>query len=99
MALKTTKSRKRRKRKPAVPKPPRTTPKVRTARRPQPSTALKRTSMWLGEDLLKATAEEASRLGISRALWVQITLRTALGMPAIQIEPTPTPDAELSVFG
>lgn len=61
-------------------------PKPKTiARRKTTTTALKRTSMWLGEDLLKASAAEAARLGISRALWVQITLRKSLGLPPVQL--------------
>ncbi len=65
---------------------------VTTARRKVPTTALKRTSMWLGEDLLAASAKEAKRLGVSRALWVQITLRKALGMPALNLDGAPEPD-------
>lgn len=67
-------------------------------------TPQQRTSMWLGEDLLLASDHAAARLGVSRTKWVQMTLRAALGLPAIPVKsaappmpPAPTP--ELSVFG
>ncbi len=94
VALKTTTTGKRKRRKKAPPKP-----KLLKAHNPDPGMPMKRTSMWLGADLLKASAAEAKRLGVSRALWVQVTLRTALGMPAVQVVPgTPSTD-ETSVFG
>lgn len=96
VALTPTKSKSTRKRKrhKAPPKP-----KLLKAQNPDPGMPMKRTSMWLGEDLLKASAAEAKRLGVSRALWVQITLRTALGMPAVQVVPATAKAPETSVFG
>ena len=97
------KSTRKRKRRKAPPKP-----KLLKATNPDPGMPMKRTSMWLGEDLLKASAAEARRLGVSRALWVQITLRTALGMPAVRVVPAvaktaktakPPETPETSVFG
>lgn len=89
-----TKSTRKRKRRKAPPKP-----KLLKAQNPDPGMPMKRTSMWLGEDLLKASAAEAKRLGVSRALWVQITLRTALGMPAVQVVPATAKTPQTSVFG
>ena len=85
MALKPAKTTRRKRRKKAPAKP-----KLLKAQNPDPGMPMKRTSMWLGEDLLNASAAEAKRLGVSRALWVQLTLRTALGMPAMRIgKPAP----------
>lgn len=86
MARKTTKTRKRK--------------ATKSARGRVPVSAQKRTSMWLGEDLLAASAKEAKRLGISRSLWVQMTLRLALGMPTIPTgaAPKPAPTTDNSVF-
>jgi hypothetical protein len=46
----------------------------------------KRTSMWLDERLLKASAKKAASLGISRALYFQQLLRKDLGMEGIDLE-------------
>ena len=86
---------KRKRRRKAAPKKP----KLLKAQNPDPGMPKKRTSMWLGEDLLKASAAEAKRLGVSRALWVQITLRTALGLPAVQVVPATAKVPQTSVFG
>ena len=47
----------------------------------------KRTSMWLGEDLLAAADAAAAEVGVSRTVWVQQAVRAALGMRAIANPP------------
>ena len=95
LVAETTSKTKRKRRRKAAPKKP----KLLKAQNPDPGMPKKRTSMWLGEDLLKASAAEAKRLGVSRALWVQITLRTALGLPAVQVVPATAKAPQPSVFG
>lgn len=58
----------------------------------------KRTSMWLSEAVLKASAKKAQKLGISRTLYFQQLLRKDLGMEGIGLDEE-TPAAPPSVFG
>lgn len=99
MALKTTKTTRARKAAKPRKRKPKPKPVLQRATHQNPAAPLKRTSMWLGEDLLKASAKEAARVGMSRALWVQITLRKALGMPVINLEPPAPEPTDSSVFG
>lgn len=86
-------------RKRAVKKPP-GPPRKPVLANKNPDGPQVRTSMWLGEDLLRASAAEAARLGISRTLWVQMTLRQALRLPPVPRLAAPIPTADdNSVFG
>lgn len=49
-------------------------------KKPSKNRGKKRTSMWLSSEVLKASAKRADKLGISRGLYVEQTLRRDLGL-------------------
>ena len=65
-----------------------------TAIKPNKTKGKKRTSLWLSNDALKASAKRADKLGISRGLYLEQLIRrdTGLGVGVDLDEPT-------SVFG
>ena len=48
---------------------------------------LKRTSMWMPEDLLKQAADAAAQDGVSRTVYIQQAIRIALGKRPIASPP------------
>lgn len=65
-----------------------------TIAKPNKNKGKKRTSLWLSNDALKASAKKADKLGISRGLYLEQLIRrdTGLGV-GVDLDPTP------SVFG